>query len=62
MFCRLLFVFFLSAIVLSLILRYTDSDYPFDIFKLFLLVVLRLAVLVKYANIAKLKKLGKYRC
>jgi len=27
---------FLLAIVLSVLLRYTDSDYPFDIFKLFL--------------------------
>jgi hypothetical protein len=26
---------FLLAIVLSVLLRYTDSDYPFDIFKLF---------------------------
>ena len=30
------FVLFLLAIVLSLLLRYTDSDYPFGIFKLFL--------------------------
>ena len=29
-------VLFLLAIVLSVLLRYTDSDYPFDIFKLFL--------------------------
>jgi anaerobic C4-dicarboxylate transporter len=28
--------FFLVAIVLSVLLRYTDSDYPFSIFKLFL--------------------------
>jgi hypothetical protein len=34
-FCRLLFVLFLSAIVLS-VLRFTDSDYPFGIFKLFM--------------------------
>jgi hypothetical protein len=34
MFCRSLFVLFLSAIVLS-VLRFTDSDYPFGIFKLF---------------------------
>ena len=35
MFCRSLFVllyFFLLAIVLSVLLRYTDSDYSFDIF------------------------------
>ena len=36
MFCRLLFVLFLLAIVLSVLHRYTDSDYPFGIFKLFL--------------------------
>ena len=35
MFCRSLFVLFLMAIVLSVILRYTDSDYLFGIFKLF---------------------------
>jgi hypothetical protein len=34
MFCRSLFV--LLAIVLSILLRFTDSDYPFGIFKLFL--------------------------
>jgi hypothetical protein len=39
MFCRSLFVllyFFPLAIVLSVLLRYTDSDYPFGIFKFFL--------------------------
>ena len=30
------FVLFLLVIVLSVPLRYTDSDYPFGIFKLFL--------------------------
>jgi hypothetical protein len=34
MFYISLFVFFLLTIVLS-VLRYTDSDYPFGIFKLF---------------------------
>jgi hypothetical protein len=34
MFCRSLFVLFLLAIVLY-VLRYTDSYYPFGIFKLF---------------------------
>jgi hypothetical protein len=29
------FVLFVLAIVLSVLLRYTDSDYPFGIFKLF---------------------------
>ena len=35
MFCRSSFLLFLSVIVLSVLLRYTDSDYPFGIFKLF---------------------------
>jgi hypothetical protein len=30
------FVLFLLATVLSVLLRFTDSDYPFVIFKLFL--------------------------
>jgi hypothetical protein len=38
-FCRSLFVrpfvIFLFAILLFVLLQYTDSDYPFDIFKLF---------------------------
>ena len=40
MFCRSLlcpFVLFLLANVLSVLHRYMDSDYPFGIFKLFLL-------------------------
>ena len=42
MFCWSLFVlsfffFFFLAIVLSVLLGYTDSDYPFGVFKLFLL-------------------------
>jgi hypothetical protein len=38
MFCIVvcLFVVFLLVIVLSVLLRFTDSDYPFGIFKLFL--------------------------
>jgi hypothetical protein len=36
MFCRSLFVLFHLAIVLSVLLRYTDSDCPCGIFKLFL--------------------------
>ena len=36
MFCKSLYVLFLLAIVLS-VLRFTDSDYPFGIFKLFLI-------------------------
>jgi hypothetical protein len=39
MFYRLLFVFlyfFFLVIVLSVLLRFTDSEYPFGIFKLFL--------------------------
>ena len=38
MFCRSLFV--LLTNVLSLLLRFTDSDYPFGIFKLFLEILL----------------------
>jgi len=33
--CLSLCTFFLLAIVLSVLLRYTDYDYPFGIFKLF---------------------------
>ena len=39
MFCRSLFVLFLLAIVLSVLLRYTDSDYPFGVHKLFFLFI-----------------------
>jgi len=35
MFRRLLYVLFPLAIVLSVLLRFTDCDYPFGIFKLF---------------------------
>jgi hypothetical protein len=35
-----LFVLFHLAFVLSVLLRYTDSDYPFGIFKLFFTTVL----------------------
>ena len=37
MFCRSLFVFFPLSIVLSVLHRFTNSDYLFGIFKLFLL-------------------------
>ena len=37
MFSRSMFVLFLFAIVLSVLLRFTNSDYPFGIFKLFLI-------------------------
>jgi len=37
MFCRSLFVLFRLAIVLSVLLQYTDSEYSFGISKLFLL-------------------------
>jgi len=36
--------FFLLAIVLSVLLRYTVSDYPFGIFKLFLQAYVRIGV------------------
>jgi hypothetical protein len=35
-FCRSLFVLFLLTIVLSVLLRFTDSDHHFGVFKLFL--------------------------
>jgi hypothetical protein len=41
------FELFLFAIVLSVLLRYTDSDYPFGIFK-FLAIVL--SVLLRYTD------------
>ena len=57
------FVLFLLVIVLAVLLRYTDSDYTFGIFKLFLLnyvinvntscaiiVVIILAVRIFYTN------------
>jgi len=36
MFCRSLFILLLLAIMLSVLLRFKASDYPFGIFKLFL--------------------------
>jgi len=36
MFCKSLFVLFPLVIVLSVLLQFKDSDYPFGIFKLFL--------------------------
>jgi hypothetical protein len=47
MFCRslfVLFVLFLLSIVLSVLLRYTDSDCSFGIFKLFLLTIAEFCV------------------
>jgi hypothetical protein len=38
------FCTFLLAIILSVLLRYTDSDYPFGIFKLFLLLIWKILV------------------
>ena len=38
-YCRSLNIFFLLAIVLSVLHRFTDSDSPFSIFKLFLLAI-----------------------
>ena len=38
------FVLFLLAIVLYVLLRYTDSDYPFAIFKLFLRKILDIVI------------------
>ena len=44
MFCRLLFLLLSISIVLSVLLRFTDSDYPFGIFKLFLLVMVMMII------------------
>jgi hypothetical protein len=38
-FCRSLFVLILLAIVLSILLRFKDSDYPFGIFDLRILII-----------------------
>jgi hypothetical protein len=43
-------LWYLLAIVLSFFLRYTDSDYPFGIFKLFLLLAIVLSVLLRYTD------------
>ena len=43
-FCRSLFAPFRLSIVSSVLLRVTASDYPFDIFKLFFVVLFLLAV------------------
>jgi hypothetical protein len=55
MFCRSLFVllyFFHLAIVLSVLLLFTNSDYSFDIFKLFLcLSVLSYIVFLSYWSV-----------
>jgi hypothetical protein len=49
MFCRsfVLLYFFLLAIVLS-VLRYTDSDYPFGIFKLLLILTVSVLYIIGY--------------
>ena len=44
------FVLFLLAIVLSVLLRFVDSDYPFGIFKLFLLWFPSTVELLKYVE------------
>jgi hypothetical protein len=60
MFCRSLFVLlsfsFLLAIALSVVLRYTESDCPFRIFKLFLIKVLMFPF-EKYKDIHQFLKL-----
>ena len=42
------FVIFLLAIVLSVLLRYTDSDYPFGIFKLFFICLISWHLLLNW--------------
>ena len=54
-FCRSLFVllsFFLLAIMLSVLLRFTNSDYPFGFFKLFLLKMHSYEIVVYVQTIA----------
>ena len=50
------FVLFLLVIVLSVLLRYTDSDYPFGIFKLCIIIVLARLRVVDSDN------LDEYKC
>jgi len=47
MFCRSLFVLFLLAIVLFGLLRFTDSDYPFGILDLQILILWYLQTLLE---------------
>jgi hypothetical protein len=56
MFCRSLFVLFLLAIMLSVLLRYTDTDYPFGIFKLFLCIFQKVVVKDRYLTIGSTRK------
>jgi hypothetical protein len=52
-FCRSLFVplsFFLLTIVLPVLLRFVDSDYPFGIFKLFLHLKMTFRLLVFFSK------------
>ena len=54
------FVLFLLAIVLSVLLRYADSDYPFGIFKLFFyIIVATLNLLFGKINITELHLINK---
>jgi hypothetical protein len=56
MFCRSLFVLFLLVIVLSVRRRFTDSDYHFGIFKLFLFCN-RYSSCFGYSQVYRYKKL-----
>jgi hypothetical protein len=63
------FVFFLLAIVLSVLLRFTDSDYPFGIFKFFLSIAKMQIVLfhvclggMRYQNQYNAKSIIKIWC
>jgi hypothetical protein len=60
MFCRSFFVPFHLAIVLS-VLRFTGSNYPFGIFKLFLSNILKW-ILTEISFISPAKSLYKYKC
>ena len=57
------FVLFLLAIVLSVLLRYTDSDYPFGIFKLFLSIMMRDFVLThKHLYFTSIQQIASQNC
>ena len=50
------FVLFLLAILLSVLLRYTDSGYPFDIFKLvFVLLIMLMFWKFKFCEVSLIK-------
>jgi len=59
MFCRSFFVLFLLAIVMS-VLRFTDSDYPFGTFKLFLCQLNNLSVISWWKKVVFLLTIAQF--